>query len=60
MLPEKKPIHSYSSRARLLKLSYKLALANMQGNFVRVTRLSRQLCPLTLSAFYIYLPVLQR
>ncbi|XP_075969109.1 germinal-center associated nuclear protein [Anticarsia gemmatalis] len=47
-------------REPTLQLAYEIAIANFQGNFVKVCRLMDKLCPLTYCAVYCYLPMLQR
>ncbi|KPJ07999.1 80 kDa MCM3-associated protein [Papilio machaon] len=60
------PLYRYLSlrpdmkRAPLLRLAYKMAIANLHGNFVKLCRLSEKLCPLTYCAFYLHLPTIQR
>ncbi|XP_013182028.1 PREDICTED: SAC3 domain-containing protein 1 [Papilio xuthus] len=60
------PLYRYLSlrpdikRAPLLQLAYKMAIANLHGNFVKLCRLSEKLCPLTYCAFYLHLPTIQR
>ncbi|XP_053625499.1 SAC3 domain-containing protein 1 isoform X2 [Plodia interpunctella] len=44
----------------IVQLSYKIAIAHLKGNFIRLCRLMERLCPLTYCAFFIYLPVIQR
>ncbi|CAB3252030.1 unnamed protein product [Arctia plantaginis] len=43
-----------------LQLAYKIAISNMEGNYIKVFRLLDQLCPLTYCAVFAYLPTLQR
>ncbi|KAF9822399.1 hypothetical protein SFRURICE_017674 [Spodoptera frugiperda] len=47
-------------RQEKLQLSYEIAIANLQGNYVKVCRLSEKLCPLLYCALCTYLPTLQR
>uniref|UniRef100_A0A2A4JM29 SAC3/GANP/THP3 conserved domain-containing protein n=1 Tax=Heliothis virescens TaxID=7102 RepID=A0A2A4JM29_HELVI len=43
-----------------LQIAYEIAIANIQGNYIKVCRLSEKLCPLSYCAFSTYLPTLQR
>ncbi|KAM3961840.1 germinal-center associated nuclear protein [Aphomia sociella] len=43
-----------------VQFSYKLALANLKGNYVKVCKMLEQLCPLGYCAVCVYLPVIQR
>ncbi|CAH0702055.1 unnamed protein product [Spodoptera exigua] len=60
------PLYRYLKMAKdlkgqeKLKLSYEIAIANLQGNYVKVCRLSEKLCPLLYCAISTYLPILQR
>nr|XP_049695007.1 SAC3 domain-containing protein 1 [Helicoverpa armigera] len=47
-------------RNKKLQLAYEIAIANIQGNYIKVCRLSEKLCPLSYSALSTYLPTLQR
>ncbi|XP_045445696.1 SAC3 domain-containing protein 1 [Melitaea cinxia] len=60
------PIYRYLNlpkqikRTSILKLTYDMAIANLHGNYVRMWKLAKQLCPLTFSALCLYLPKLQK
>ncbi|CAD0196552.1 unnamed protein product [Chrysodeixis includens] len=43
-----------------LQLAYNIAIANRQGNYIKVCRLMDKACPLTYYALFTYLPTIQR
>ncbi|XP_059061741.1 SAC3 domain-containing protein 1 [Achroia grisella] len=45
---------------RAVKLAYKIAIANLKGNYAQVCNMLSQLCPLTYCAISVYLPTIQR
>ncbi|CAH2086881.1 unnamed protein product [Euphydryas editha] len=47
-------------RVSILKLTYNIAVANLHGNYIRMWKLAKRLCPLTFSALCLYLPKLQK
>ncbi|XP_050345135.1 germinal-center associated nuclear protein [Nymphalis io] len=47
-------------RVSILKLTYDIAVAHLQGNYIRMWKLSKRLCPLTFSVLCLHLPSLQK
>ncbi|XP_041976981.1 SAC3 domain-containing protein 1 isoform X1 [Aricia agestis] len=60
------PLHRYLQlpeslrRVSALKLAYSIGVANYRGNFVRIMKLSKRLCPLSYAALCSHLPVSQK
>ncbi|CAH0718737.1 unnamed protein product, partial [Brenthis ino] len=60
------PLYRYLSLPKNIKrnyslaVAYNIAVANLNGNYIRMWKLSKRLCPLTFSAFCLYLPLIQR
>lgn len=50
----------YGYQNKKLQFAYEIAIANIQGNYIKVCQLSEKLCPLSYSALSTYLPILQR
>ncbi|CAG9783434.1 unnamed protein product [Diatraea saccharalis] len=47
-------------RNQTLNLAYKIAIANIKGDFINICRHINNLCPLTYYAMYLYLPEIQK